>query len=182
MTGNPRPARGALAHAMKNHHDDIARELLEQGADPNDIDYYKDPFKRSALIYAITCHFTELVEKLLDLGADPNLTDGDGETPVMHAVHMSSTDILGLLIDRGARTDQKNVYGFTALHFAEDNPNDNREELVQLIRHAQEMQKSLAAEKAAAEAREKTVATYHDTAAKRQELLKNLRPKMARPS
>jgi len=60
----------------------------------------------------------ETVKKLIDLGADID-QKSEGMTPVMYAAKYNRTDILNLLISKGADLKQKSNKGMTALKYAE---------------------------------------------------------------
>jgi len=47
----------------------------------------------------------EAVKMCLDLGIDPNVADEDGRTALHGAAHKGSTDVIQLLVDRGAKLD-----------------------------------------------------------------------------
>jgi len=49
----------------------------------------------------------EAVKMLLDLGLDPNAANRDGRTPLMGAALKGRNDVVQLLVDRGARLDQR---------------------------------------------------------------------------
>ncbi|HVZ21949.1 MAG TPA: ankyrin repeat domain-containing protein, partial [Vicinamibacterales bacterium] len=49
----------------------------------------------------------EAVKMLLDLGLDPNGANRDGRTPLMGAAMKGRTDVIQLLVDRGAKLDQR---------------------------------------------------------------------------
>jgi len=59
------------------------------------------------------------VIRLLGCGADLETTDNEfGHTPLLNASFMDRTDIVKLLLDRGANIDVKNKYGCTPLTLA----------------------------------------------------------------
>jgi ankyrin repeat protein len=61
----------------------------------------------------------ETAKKLIDMGADIN-AKSNGLTPVMYAAKYNRTDILELLIAKGADLKSKDTKkGYTALKFAE---------------------------------------------------------------
>ncbi len=49
----------------------------------------------------------EAVQMLLDLGLDPNAANRDGRTPLMGAALKGRTDVVQLLVDKGAKLDQR---------------------------------------------------------------------------
>src|SRR4029079_3340637 len=52
----------------------------------------------------------EAVKMLLDLGLDPNGANRDGRTPLMGAALKGRSDVVQLLVERGAKLDQRD-YG-----------------------------------------------------------------------
>jgi hypothetical protein len=49
----------------------------------------------------------EAVKMLLDLGLDPNWTNKDGRTPLMGAAAKGRSEVVQLLVDRGAKLDTR---------------------------------------------------------------------------
>jgi ankyrin repeat protein len=47
------------------------------------------------------------VKMCLDLGIDPNVADGDGRTALHGAAHKGRNDVIGLLVDHGAKLDAR---------------------------------------------------------------------------
>ncbi len=103
-----------LRLAIRNKHYDVARLLLEHGADPNkryffgaEINLVSDP---------------EYLELLLTFGANPDSRDRAGLTPLMKAARQrKGMDAVLLLISHGANVnaiaDARNDYR-TVLHYA----------------------------------------------------------------
>ncbi|KAL4712225.1 hypothetical protein ACJJTC_011086 [Scirpophaga incertulas] len=103
-----------LRLAIRNKHYDVARLLLEHGADPNkryffgsEINLVSDP---------------EYLELLLTFGANPDSRDRAGMTPLMKAARQrKNMDAVLLLISYGAdvnaMTDARNDYR-TVMHYA----------------------------------------------------------------
>ncbi len=98
--------------------DRTIRELLESGADPN----IKNELGQTVLIEACRRGKLEIVRLLLESGASPNLANSNGTTPLMfaktHAFASGSINLMNLLISYGAKIDQKDKYGKTALDYS----------------------------------------------------------------
>lgn len=79
----------------------------------------KKPANVSPFCMSIVKGDIETVKKLIDLGADIN-EKSNGLTPLMFAAKYNRTDILELLITKGAKLKTKDSKkGYTALKFAE---------------------------------------------------------------
>ena len=88
----------------------VARDLLEAGADPNAANHAG----ATALIWGV--EHSEVVRVLLDAGANPNASSGLGRTPlVLAAMQASSAPVVRLLLDRGAAPTQA-ALSAAALH------------------------------------------------------------------
>jgi ankyrin repeat protein len=94
----------------------LMKLLLSYGADPMVKTEYEDTaltlasgigwvegvtYERSA------AENLEAVRMLLDLGLDPNAANKDGRTPLMGAALKGRNEVVQLLVDRGARLDQR---------------------------------------------------------------------------
>ncbi|WP_298239320.1 ankyrin repeat domain-containing protein [uncultured Algibacter sp.] len=75
-------------------------------------------FKVSPFCVSIAKGDIETVKKLINLGADVN-EKSNGMTPVMYAAKFNRTDILKLLISKGAKLKVRSEKGMTALKYAE---------------------------------------------------------------
>lgn len=96
----------------------IVQLLLEKGADPKVL----DATQKAAIVYAVGRGFPGIVGLLLDHGVDVNTRYGNDLTALMWAAGYSDeagvddvTKVMTLLIDRGARPDDQDNRGRTAL-------------------------------------------------------------------
>jgi uncharacterized protein len=116
------PLHYALHPSTTTVYVEVARVLIERGADPKDL----DADGRSPLHYLasrIAAHTQEpkqaAVELLLEHGADAAAADEGGDTPLHYASAVGdSTTMLQLLLDHGASVSAANDSGFTALDAA----------------------------------------------------------------
>lgn len=99
----------------------LVRLLLDKGADANVV----DATGKSAICYAASRGFPAVVRQLLDSHVDPNRRYGNDLTVLMWAAGYADEagtedmdEILKLLIDRGARLDDSDNRGRTALMIA----------------------------------------------------------------
>jgi cytohesin len=109
MPADIRNSRGKtfLMGAASLVHEDLARTLLEAGADPNAADRQG----RTALMEAFS---PEVIRLLLDYGADPKALDHDGKS-VLHQAHPGRDETLRMLVEAGAWVDRPDNEGETPL-------------------------------------------------------------------
>jgi ankyrin repeat protein len=97
----------------------LMKLLLQYGADPKIATNYGDTALTAAAgigwVEGVTYERSakdnyEAVKMLLDLGLDPNGGNKDGRTPLMGAALKGRSDVIQLLVERGARLDQRD-YG-----------------------------------------------------------------------
>ena len=115
----------ALMHAASEDHIDIATFLLAHGADVN-----APTDNGTALMKAVRRGNPEMVKLLLDAGADVNAKHRSGNTPIVMSADRSfaemnakpgdtpaipSSEIMSLLLARGADPNSIGQYGRTAL-------------------------------------------------------------------
>jgi ankyrin repeat protein len=114
---NARQADGATAlswAAMRNN-TQIARSLLDAGADPD----LANDLGIGPLALAIRNGSAEMTSLLLEHGADANLARDNGETPLMTAARLGRVDMMQALIKHGADVNAKEEkFGQTALMWA----------------------------------------------------------------
>jgi ankyrin repeat protein len=105
----------ALMKAAEYNLLDIVKALLSHGADPN----IPASDLTTALMFAASRHGTlEIVRELLDRDVDPNQQDNWGETALMMATMRHETDIVRLLLERGADPTIANFSDITAIDIA----------------------------------------------------------------
>ncbi len=94
----------ALVNSPNEKNLDIARLLLDAGADPNDvaIERFNGPQKGDSLIYfAISYRAGPLAEMLLEAGADPHGTSHCGETAMHYCLHLRHIEGVKILLKHG---------------------------------------------------------------------------------
>jgi len=111
----------------------LAGLLLEHGADPRHV----DRTGKAAIIYAAARGFTSLIDRLVAAGVDVNARYGNDLTALMWAAGYSDdvpesegTATISLLLDRGARTDDRDNRGRTALMIASESGHAGAVELL----------------------------------------------------
>ena len=95
----------ALIIAIHFNRPTIVQKLLERGANVESINN-RGP-RNTALIDAISFYNGDIaiVKSMLDYGADPNNTNKLGITPLDFASHLGKTDVVKLLLERGANAN-----------------------------------------------------------------------------
>jgi len=106
----------AFVRASQSGDTELMKLLLAYGADPSIATDYGDTALTAAAgigwVEGVTYeHSTkenlEAVKMLLDLGLDPNGANRDGRTPLMGAALKGRNDVVQLLVERGAKLDQR---------------------------------------------------------------------------
>ena len=100
--------RTPLYWAVKNKHKDVAKLLIDKGADVSSI---------HLLYYACWYGYRDFVELFIQKGADINSKDWD-ETPSHYAVWGGHVDVLELLLAHGADANAKDSAAWSLLHYA----------------------------------------------------------------
>jgi len=110
-----------LMYAVSEGFHDIAKVLLENGADANQ----KKPVTgMTALMIAVNEGFDDVAELLLDANADVNAKNRAQGTALMFAAAGGHADIVKLLLRKGANVNDKDAHGYTALMLAARNGYD----------------------------------------------------------
>ena len=104
-----------LANAARAGDVANVRALIAHGADPNEVAGQNN---WTPLLHAIHTHQTASVQALLDGGADVNRPSGNKLTPLMMAAGYGYTDIVRLLLQRGADPRIADLDGFHAVDLA----------------------------------------------------------------
>ena len=106
----------AFLRAAQSSDVELMKLLLERGADPKIRTDYGDTALTLAAgigwVDGVTYERSakenfEAVRMLLDLGLDPNAANSDGRSPLMGAALKGRNDVVQLLVDRGAKLDQR---------------------------------------------------------------------------
>ncbi len=103
-----------LLEAVKNGHTDLARLLMEKGADPN----ARDELQQTPLHWAAQAGRTELARLLIEKGAEIQTKDYRKWTPLHRAAEFGHADLAQLLIEKGADLNAKDRSQRTPLHWA----------------------------------------------------------------
>jgi ankyrin repeat protein len=108
---------GSLSDAVERNLIDATRLLLKHGANQDDQSSHIPD--ASTLLQAAESGYVEVSQLLLDAGANINFQRShDGETALHRAALHGWTEVVKLLLSRGALRDIENSRGETALHIA----------------------------------------------------------------
>ncbi|KAL8178689.1 UNVERIFIED_CONTAM: Cyclin-dependent kinase 4 inhibitor C [Gekko kuhli] len=100
---------------MKLGNPEIARRLLEKGADPN----LKDSAGFAVLHDAARAGFLDTLQTLLDSQADVNVEDNEGNLPLHLAAQEGHLPVVAFLLEHTAsRVEHRNRKGATAYDLA----------------------------------------------------------------
>src|SRR5437870_2758650 len=110
-----RPSDNPLTSAARSGDVRAIRTLVAQGADPNAPDGVNG---WPPLEHAIHKAQMGTMVALIDAGADPNPANPRGMPPLMRAAGYGYTDMVNVLLMRGADPRQRDRDGATALDFA----------------------------------------------------------------
>jgi ankyrin repeat protein len=97
---------------------DVARLLLEHGADVNAQVSGSDSSGRTPLHVAVESNRAEVVRVLLEHGANVDAEDSQGRTPLHAAVGFNRAEVVRVLLEHGANVDAEDSQGRTPLHAA----------------------------------------------------------------
>jgi hypothetical protein len=112
LTGVPR--QDSLASVAARGRYKEVRQMLEAGADPNEI----TSNGRRPIMSASGQGYADVVKALVEAGADVNAKDNDGDTALHDTALQGRTELARLLITTGANVNAANNAGETALMLA----------------------------------------------------------------
>ncbi|MFS8086381.1 MAG: ankyrin repeat domain-containing protein [Acidobacteriota bacterium] len=106
-------ARGstALIAAVQGNHVEVAKLLVQAGADVN----RQDAEQQSAFLIAAGAGNPELLRLMLGKGADVNRPDGAGSTALIRAAAHGQVEAVKALLNTPVKLDHVNLAGRTAL-------------------------------------------------------------------
>jgi hypothetical protein len=104
-------AEELLVYSVTDNKTERARQLLEQGINPNSYNMQGDPI----LILAMRNKNSLLVRLIIEHGADINLPGAGGNTPLIEAAATLQEEMILLLLEHKAAINSKNSQGQTAL-------------------------------------------------------------------
>lgn len=110
----------ALAEAAKQGSIDQVRMLLAAGAEPQGAGGDGDPLLIALQSGGDRGKRGTVIAQLLRAGADPNVRDRLGRTPLIVAIRKRNLGLARLLVAAGARVQDRDARGRSALHFAAD--------------------------------------------------------------
>jgi uncharacterized protein len=99
-------------------HEEIARWLIENGADVNAVS--QNPMRVQPLHSAVAGDHTAIARLLLAAGADPNAAQQDGFRPLHAAVQNGNAGLVALLLEYGADPSLVDAQGRTAQDLSGD--------------------------------------------------------------
>ena len=98
--------RTALYRAAQNGHNDIAKILIEAGANVNT----QDNVGWTALYWAARNGHNDIVKILIEAGADVNIQESDGWTALSRAAEKGHNDIAKILFIAGANVNKQDIH------------------------------------------------------------------------
>ena len=96
------------------------KSLVEQGADIN----YKNSYKRTPLHKACAKGRFVAAKYFIENGADVEARTDDGSTPLLFAASYNKFAVVKLLVEYGADVNVVRRGGYSALHDAKNNKNN----------------------------------------------------------
>lgn len=112
----------ALHLAAHFGHEDVARLLLDMGANPGARS--RNAMHNTAVHAALAGGHGAVARLLVERGADCNAADSHGWTPLHHAAHAGDAETVRFLLRHGADRDARKEGGQTALEVAVERGHD----------------------------------------------------------
>jgi Ankyrin repeats (3 copies)/Ankyrin repeat len=112
--GMPVVTADALHLAVDMGKPEVAKLLLEHGADKNG----QDSYGQSLVMTAASNHRTEIMKLLIAAGADINAANQYRITPLAVAAEQGHLDLVNMLVAAGAKVNARDTAGSTALTVA----------------------------------------------------------------
>jgi hypothetical protein len=112
--GMPVETADALHLAIDVGKTEVAKVLLEHGADKNG----QDSYGQSLVMTAASNHRTEIMKLLIAAGADINAANQYRITPLAVAAEQGHLDLVNMLVAAGAKVNARDTSGGTALSVA----------------------------------------------------------------
>ncbi|MDD3065529.1 MAG: ankyrin repeat domain-containing protein [Endomicrobiaceae bacterium] len=95
INSNPKHGVTPLISAVKKNNIEIAKMLIENGADVNAVGGSE---KKTAIFFAVSDDNVEMAKMLISKGANLNVTDAYHETPLNIAVEKGNKKMINLLL------------------------------------------------------------------------------------
>ena len=95
INSNPKHGVTPLISAVKKNNIEIAKMLIENGADVNAVGGSE---KKTAIFFAVSDDNVEMAKMLISKGADLNVTDAYYQTPLNIAVEKGNKKMINLLL------------------------------------------------------------------------------------
>jgi len=126
--------KSPLIVAVHKHNADEIRRLISAGIDLNDgscgetalIDLNDGSCGETALTESIALGLTPIAKQLLLAGANPSLSDSRAVSPLMYAGFYGNEELAALLLSRGAKVNDVDLDGYSALMVAAYHGSDGR--------------------------------------------------------
>jgi ankyrin repeat protein len=106
-----------LLEAARRGHEEIARAMIDTGANVD----APDPYGVTPLMFSLISGSVQTARQLIESGADVNARDVDGRTALIEALTTENdipAELIAMLIDQGANVNVRIANGLTPLMIA----------------------------------------------------------------